>query len=288
MRLAEQDRLAEAEEALARADERGHPAAATKLGVLLESRGDVARAEGGIPACRRAWRRRRGVRARDVVRSWRSWPKPRMRSPAPIGVDTRLPPTTSACCNSSSAVTSPAPLLHISAPTSVARPTERSSPRYSSPARTCWTKPRRHSRRADQRGHGVAAHNLGVLLEHRRDFGGAEAAYRRARSAASPRPRSVSRCCSLEGQAGGGRRRARPGRRARPSGGRWKGRRDAGRAWRHCRRRPHTTAQTSAVTPTGTFELAMLLVEEDLFDEAEERSLVPPIAVIPPLPTISG
>ena len=44
VQLAEQDRLAEAEEALAQADEQGHPQAATRLGLLLESRGDVARA----------------------------------------------------------------------------------------------------------------------------------------------------------------------------------------------------------------------------------------------------
>ena len=44
MELAEQNRLAEAEEWFARADERGHAAAAVNLGVLLEKRGDTARA----------------------------------------------------------------------------------------------------------------------------------------------------------------------------------------------------------------------------------------------------
>ena len=44
MLLADRDRLAEAEEWLARADQRGHPAAAHNLGLLLEQRGDIARA----------------------------------------------------------------------------------------------------------------------------------------------------------------------------------------------------------------------------------------------------
>ena len=42
MLLADQDRLAEAELWLARADQRGHATAAHNLGVLLEERGDIA------------------------------------------------------------------------------------------------------------------------------------------------------------------------------------------------------------------------------------------------------
>ena len=92
-----QARLAEAEEALARADERGHPAAAREawcLPGILRGR-HVARAKVGLPACRRAWRRRRGVRV-AVCPPGTSWPKPRMRLRAPIGADTPPPPTTSA------------------------------------------------------------------------------------------------------------------------------------------------------------------------------------------------
>ena len=145
--LVERGDLAGAEAAYRRADEQGHPSAASSLGVVLEQRGDAAGAEA---AYRRADRRGDATGAFNLG--------------AMLAERNDLE----------------------SAEAAFRRADERGDPLAASNLGMMLEQRRDLAgaeaayRRADQRGDATGAFKLGALLEDRDDLAGAEAAYRRA------------------------------------------------------------------------------------------------------------
>ena len=179
VRLAEEGRLAEAEEAFGHADERGHAAAAVNLGVLFEDRGDTAGAEG---AYRRADHRGDANGAFNLAELLSDVGRLAEAEQAYRRAEER---------GDAAAALNLGVLLEERGDTAGAKAAYRRADDRETANRAFEVGVRLAEEgrlaeaeeafgHADERGHAAAAVNLGVLLEDRGDTAGAEGAYRRA------------------------------------------------------------------------------------------------------------